>query len=303
METSINDLKAVLKTSEKVAVRTGAGVSAVSGRGVGVKPSGVITLLTDFGLKDPYVGMMKGVILSINPLARIIDISHQVTPGAMDQAAHILTETYPYFPEGTIHVTVVDPGVGTDRRPITLVASSHLFVGPDNGVLWPIVQAAPESKTVHLTKSEYFLPDISRTFHGRDIFAPAAAHLSRGVDPFHMGPVIHDLVPLKRPEPYEEGACLYGQIVRVDHFGNLMSNISHDIIESYLAGHSPVVCIGDLKIEGIRRTYGDTATGEALALFDSSGYLEVAVNSGRAVDRAGLDSEGGTGAKIKVRRL
>jgi len=267
-----------------------------------VKPSGIVTLMTDFGLRDPYVGMMKGAILSVHGTARIVDISHHIAAGVIGQAAHILQQTYPYFPKGTVHVTVVDPGVGTERRPILLVTRMHLFVGPDNGLFWPIIEACKDAEVIHLTESRYFLRRVSETFHGRDIFAPVAGHLCQGADPLDMGPVIHDPVQLKLPEPYRKAGSLYGQIVRVDHFGNLITNIRRRDIEGFTAGGRPVVRIGDLLIEGIQTTYAGTPEREALALFDSSGHLEIAVNSGRAVDRTGLDPALTIGREVMVSR-
>jgi len=270
---------------------------------MGVNPSGVVTLLTDFGLEDPYVCMMKGVILSVNPAARIIDISHHVMPGAISQAAQMLQETYAYFPDGTVHVTVVDPGVGTDRRPIVLLARSHFFVGPDNGAFSPIMEACREAEVIHLSKTRYFLQRISDTFHGRDIFAPVAGHLSRGVDPFDMGPVIYDPIHLKFPAAYRKEGSLYGQIVQVDHFGNLITNIRRGDIEGSVGRSVPLVRIGDLRIKGIQRTYAQTGAGEILALFGSSDYLEIAVNGGRAVDRTGRDPAVIVGAEVEVSRI
>jgi len=267
-----------------------------------VNPSGVITLLSDFGLEDPYVCMMKGVILSVNPAARIIDISHHVTPGAISQAARMLQETYPYFPDGTIHVAVVDPGVGTDRRAIVLVARSHLFVGPDNGIFSPIMEECQEALVIRLSKARYFLRHVSDTFHGRDIFAPAAGHLSLGVDPLHMGPIIYDPVHLKFPAPYRKGGSLYGRVVQVDHFGNLITNIRRTDIEEFSEGRIMIVRLGELRIEGIRRTYAQTAPGAILALFGGSGYLEIAVNRGRVADRTGLDPAEVIGREVEVTR-
>lgn len=268
-----------------------------------MNPSGIVTLLTDFGLEDPYVGMMKAVILSVNPAARIIDISHHVTPGAVSQAAQILGETYPYFPEGTVHVAVVDPGVGTDRRPILAIAQSHLFVGPDNGIFSPIIEACQGAEVIHLSQTRYFLQHVSDTFHGRDIFAPVAGHLSQGVNPLDMGPVIYDPIHLKFPAPYREGAFLYGRIVKVDHFGNLITNIRRADIDGFSGGCLLLICLGDLCIEGIRRTYSQAPAGDALALFGSSGYLEIAVNRGRAVDGTGLDRAEIIGREVEVSRF
>ncbi|MFH1950551.1 MAG: SAM-dependent chlorinase/fluorinase [Pseudomonadota bacterium] len=262
----------------------------------------IVTLLTDFGYKDPYVAMMKGVILSVNPAARIIDITHDVKAGHITQAAAIIQETYPYFPEGTVHVTVVDPGVGSERRGIALLTRSHLFVGPDNGIFWPIMDAHPDINIIHLTETRYFLPHVSHTFHGRDIFAPVAGHLSRGVDPFKMGSVIDNPVQLKRPAPYQKGDTLFGQVVRVDHFGNLITNIHRKEIEGFTGGRTPVIRLGDLIIKGILKTYAQKGKGETLALFGSSGYLEIGVNLGRAADLLGVDDTKIIGTQVEVTR-
>ena len=250
-----------------------------------VNASGVITLLTDFGLRDPYVGIMKGVILSINPDARLIDISHQIKPGFVYQAAGIIQETYPFFPKSTIHVAVVDPGVGGDRRPILVKAKDHFFVGPDNGLFWPIITSHHQTEIIHLTETKYFLSDISNTFHGRDIFAPVAAYVSLRMDPLKMGPVINNPVPIHLPTPEQKEDHLLGQVMRVDHFGNLITNIHKKDVGKLLGTKPPTIKIGKLIIKGIRSTYSEVNTGEILALIGSSGYLEIAVNQGRACDR------------------
>ena len=265
-----------------------------------MKRSGLITLLTDFGLKDPYLGMMKGVILAVNPDARIIDISHHVNAGSISRAAGIIRETYPYFPEGTVHMAVVDPGVGGKRRGIILMAPSHLFVGPDNGIFWPIINLHRDMKIIHITETKYFLPDVSSTFHGRDIFAPVAAHLSKGVDPLEMGPVISDPVKLQLPAPYQKGGALYGQVVNVDHFGNLITNIHRKELEGFIGNSRPIIRLGDLIIEGMLKTYAEVTPGEALALIGSSDNLEIAVNLGRADDKLGLDFQGVAGIEVEV---
>ena len=265
-----------------------------------MKRYGTITLTTDFGLSDPYVGVMKGVILSINPQARVIDISHLIKAGSVLQAAGILQESYSFFPKGTVHVAVVDPGVGTERRLILLETEEHFFVGPDNGIFWPIIAAHPQSKVIHLTESEYFLPDIAHTFHGRDIFAPVAAHLSRGVDPGKMGHPISDPMPLKIPRAQQTEEVLTGQVLRVDHFGNLISNILHKDLDQFSGSARPVIKIGDLMIEGLCKTYADVSGGEILAMIGSSGLLEIAVNLGRACDRLGMNLEDIMGVRIEV---
>ena len=266
-----------------------------------MKRSGLITLLTDFGLEDPYVGMMKGVILSVNPDARMIDISHHVKAGSITGAAGIIRETYPYFPKGTVHVAVVDPGVGGKRRAIILQTQSHLFVGPDNGIFWPIINLHQNIKFIHITETKYFLPDVSNTFHGRDIFAPVAAHLSMGADPLEMGPVISDPVKLQIPAPHQKGGILYGQVVNVDHFGNLITNIHRKEIEGFIGNSRPIIRLGDLIIEGMLKTYAEAAPGETLALIGSSDNLEIAVNLGRADDKSGLDFHGVVGIEVEVR--
>jgi S-adenosylmethionine hydrolase len=267
-----------------------------------MKSSGTITLTTDFGLSDPYVGIMKGVILSINPAAKVIDISHLIKAGSVLQAAGIIQESYTFFPKGTVHVAVVDPGVGTERRLILLETERYLFVGPDNGIFWPIIVAHPDIKVIHLTENKYFLPNITHTFHGRDIFAPVAAHLSRGVDPREMGHFIRDPVPLKVPRPKQTGQVLSGQIIRVDHFGNLITNILQKDLDQFSGSAIPVIKIGDLVIEGVSQTYADASAGETLAMIGSSGLLEIAVNLGRACDRLGLNLEDIMGMRVGVTR-
>ncbi len=260
----------------------------------------VITLLTDFGLVDPYVGIMKGVILSINPSATIIDLTHQIPPGAIAQAAMILEESYAFFPEGSIHVAVVDPGVGSSRRPILFCMESGYFVAPDNGLLWPIISSHPEGRVIHLTEKSFFLPFISQTFHGRDIFAPVAAHLSNGVDPTRFGTMIFDPIKLPQPEPRKAGSVLVGTVVRVDNFGNLITSLSGADLKNFLKGQPPIIKVSDLIIDKISHTYSDVEPGEPLALIGSSGRLEISVNLGRACDRLSVDPTEIVGMKVEV---
>ncbi|MDZ7697024.1 MAG: SAM-dependent chlorinase/fluorinase [Deltaproteobacteria bacterium] len=263
---------------------------------------GIITLTTDFGLKDPYAGTMKGVILSVNPGAMICDISHQIDPGAIETAARMLKETCPFFPPGTVHVAVVDPGVGGARRPILVRTRGHLFVGPDNGIFWPIISGDSEAQLIHLTETAYFRPTVSPTFHGRDIFAPVAAHLSLRVDPSEMGVPIDDPVRLdiKAAQSTEDG--LTGEITTVDRFGNLITNIGKDVLIDFLSGHQPLIRSGDRVITALNQKYTDVGPDEVLALFSSSGYLEIAVNRGRAADRFGKDAGELRGQKVAVER-
>lgn len=266
-------------------------------------PSGIITLTSDFGLGDPYVSVMKGVILSINPHARLIDVSHQLKAGSILEASALIQEVYPFFPEGTVHLVIVDPGVGTKRRPVVVATQVHLFVGPDNGLFWPIIETFEPVRIVQLTERKYFLPQVSQTFHGRDIFAPVSAYLSLGVDPMKMGLTVDDPVRLEVPSAREENGVFRGQVIRVDCFGSLITNIRRKDLERFLGSARPVIRIGKLIVEGVLRTYAEVRAGETLALFGSSDRLEIAVNLGRACERVGIDSEEIVGTQVEVRRL
>jgi len=267
-----------------------------------MNPSGIITLTTDFGLRDPYVGIMKGVILSINPGARPVDITHHIRAGGIFQASNILQEAYRFFPDGTIHVAVVDPGVGSRRRLLLVETDAHLFVGPDNGIFWPVIRAHRPERIIQLTEKAYFLPRITNTFHGRDIFAPVAAHLSLGVAPSEMGGPVTDPVPLAAPVPRQTREALSGQVIRVDHFGNLITNIRQEDLARFAGSTRPVIRVGDLRMEGVLRTYADAREGDPLAMIGSSGVLEIAVNLGRACDRLELNFEDISGARVEVTR-
>jgi S-adenosyl-L-methionine hydrolase (adenosine-forming) len=257
-------------------------------------PSGIITLTTDFGQRDPYVAMMKGVILSINGDARIVDIAHQIAAGAIAEAASILKDAHRFFPTGTVHVAVVDPGVGGPRRPIALVAKNHLFVGPDNGLFWPLIEADGQCHVIRLTDKRYWMKQISATFHGRDIFAPVAAHLSQGVDPLSMGETIDDPMPLEVPLPRMEGTALVGEIVRIDHFGNLITNIAREHLAPFLESKDLTIRIGGLVLNTLSTTYSDVPKGQSLALMGSSNALEIAVNGGNAAHDLGGEFRVGT---------
>ncbi len=267
-----------------------------------MKSSGVITLLSDFGLQDPYVGVMKGVILQINPQARLVDLTHRIEAGDIAQGAACLAESHRYFPAGSIHLAVVDPGVGTERRPLAVLAAGHAFVGPDNGLFSPIIDQDPSTRVVHLSERRFFRPQVSPTFHGRDIFAPVAAHLSLGVDPSELGPWVTDAVTLTLPEARSADGILVGRVSRVDRFGNLISNIRESALSRHLAGAEAEIRAAGLRIRGLHRTYGEVAPGEVLALVGSSGTLEIAVREGSAAKR--LESQAGrlTGLPVEVRR-
>ncbi|MBW2004650.1 MAG: SAM-dependent chlorinase/fluorinase [Deltaproteobacteria bacterium] len=265
-----------------------------------MKPSGIITLTTDFGESDPYVAMMKGVILSINPDAKIIGVTHQIPAGSIQEGGLIIKESYTYFPSGTVHVGVVDPGVGSKRRPIAVLTDNHFFVGPDNGLFSPIIEAQGHIDIIHLKEKRYWRHTIRRTFHGRDIFAPVAAHLSLGVDPFLMGEKIDNPITLAYPFPSKNNSDLVGEIIRVDHFGNLITNITREHLSPFLASKGLIITVGSLTLKKICTTYNDVPEGQPLALIGSSDTLEIAVNMGRAIDYLG--DEDIVGAKVTVRR-
>ena len=246
----------------------------------------VITLLTDFGLSDPYAGIMKGVILSINPDAQIIDISHQIAPQDIDAAAHTLFSAYPYFPPETIHVVVVDPGVGSARRIVCISCRDQVFIAPDNGVLTRVIDHEKIDRAVGVENPVLFLHPVSRTFHGRDIFAPVAAHLSNGRDMGDLGPALTpDTIvrrPMERPLLSNTG-ILSGVVVQVDRFGNLVTSITkNDIRAAYGADKPLVITIGPHRLAGIGKFYGEVPPGTPLALFGSSDRLEISVCSGNA---------------------
>jgi S-adenosylmethionine hydrolase len=243
----------------------------------------IITLTTDFGLADGYVGTMKGVILGIDPTATIVDISHDIAPQDVREAAYTLYAAYPYFPQGTIHVVVVDPGVGSQRRAIALRTPQAIFVAPDNGVLSYVVAGKKLEGVVSLTNPRYHLSPVSHTFHGRDIFAPAAAYLARGIRLAELGQPLTEILtfPLPRPQFRPDGAIV-GQVIHVDRFGNLITSI----MSKDLADHSPlregVVKIKGQSIQGIVNTYAEVTPGKLLALIGSEEHLEISVSGGSA---------------------
>jgi len=247
-----------------------------------LKPSGIITLTTDFGESDPYVAMMKGVILFINPDARIIDITHQIPVRSIQEGGLIIKESYTYFPSGTVHIGVVDPEVGGKRRPIAVLADNRFFVGPDNGLFSTIIETHRHADVIYLKETKYWMPNISPTFHGRDIFAPIAAHLSLGVNPFLMGEKIDNPTTLAYPLPRKNNSNLVGEIIRVDHFGNLITNITREHLTPFLSSKDLIIKVGSLTFKKISATYNDVPEGQPLALIGSSELLEIAINMGNA---------------------
>ena len=254
------------------------------GKGV----SGIVTLITDFGLRDEYAGAMKGAILKINPRCQVIDVTHQIEPQDVRRAAFVLKNTYPYYPAGTVHMVVVDPGVGTRRRPVILQKGGHFFVGPDNGVFTFVLSSDGKTEGYEITRRKVFLSPLSETFHGRDIFAPVAGHLSLGQDPKRFGPRAVDFVRTEWPRPRLKGGKLLGQILFCDSFGNLITNISREEYGSLSAGRPLLIKGEGWHIDRIHRTYGKGKPGDPMALFGSSGLLEIAIYGGSAKKDSGL---------------
>ncbi len=240
----------------------------------------IITLTTDFGNEDHYVGSMKGVIFGINADSNVIDITHKVQRHDIFNAAFTVRNFYQYFPHDSIHVVVVDPGVGSERRPIVIETKHGVFVGPDNGVFSLILESAEKADIYQITNSEYMLDNISHTFHGRDIFAPVAAHISKGIYISDVGAKIESPVLLNISKPIENEVGLHGEIIYTDSFGNLITNITSKMLNGFKS-----ICIDDYVIDTIAKSYQDVEIGGLLAILGSSGYLEISVNRGSAADR------------------
>jgi S-adenosyl-L-methionine hydrolase (adenosine-forming) len=248
----------------------------------------VITLTTDFGVKDGFVGTMKGVIWQICPEAKIADISHDIIPQSVVEGAYALWRAYPYFPPGTIHIAVVDPGVGTSRRPIVVQSGSQFFVAPDNGLLTPIFKDAAKKsqplEIIHAINQAYWLPVISHTFHGRDIFSPIGAHLACGVALAVFGPAIKDVVHLDMPEPEKTRNGWLAHITVIDVFGNLTTDLPFEQIHGI---EKITFHIYDQKIKGLTQSYGYAKPGELIALVDSENFIEIAMVNGSAARSLG----------------
>ena len=244
----------------------------------------IITLTTDFGTTDIFVGVMKGVILNINPDAQIIDITHDIKPQNVYAGAFLLNSAYHYFPPGTIHVGVIDPGVGSARRAIAVETEQYYFVIPDNGLLSYVLCKEKIRRAVNLTNPKYFLPQVSDTFHGRDIFAPVAAHISRGVSLNSLGEQITDIVQIPISTPDTSESEIIGHILYIDRFGNLITNISHELFESVRRERNFTIFVKDRQIQRICRAYAESSVGELLGIFSSFGNLEIAISEGNAAE-------------------
>ena len=254
--------------------------------------AGIITLTTDFGTRDPWVAIMKGVILGIAPGARLIDVTHEVAPHDVLEAALALEAAAPFFSEGTVHLAVVDPGVGSARRGLVVSTGGHWFVGPDNGVFTPFLDDARGWRAIELTAPWCRAEVVSPTFHGRDVFAPAAAHLARGVSLERFGPDVRDPVRLPWPGASREADLVRGEVVHVDRFGNLTTSLRAEDVSS---GDVAEIAGRELAIVG---TYSELAPGGLGAVIGSAGRLEIAAREGRAAALLSL----GRGAAVVVRR-
>jgi S-adenosylmethionine hydrolase len=237
----------------------------------------IITLLTDFGTKDHYVASMKGTILNINPQCTLIDITHHINPHDIREGAFILANAYSSFPKGTIHLSVVDPGVGSPRNPILFITAEYFFIGPDNGLFTFALKREKVRKAVVLSNPQYFFPHVSATFHGRDLFAPVAAYLSLGVKPEAFGPKLHSWVELDFEKPRIRRGELIGEILHIDTFGNLISNIDEQQLFYFVKDHSFVIKIGKRIIRGLEKGYWGGKKNEPIALIGSGGFLEVSI--------------------------
>jgi S-adenosylmethionine hydrolase len=247
----------------------------------------VVTLLTDFGEKDYFVASLKGVILGINPQARIIDLSHQVSPHKIAEAAYLLKSCYRYFPDGTVHLVVVDPGVGSARRPLLVTSSRHFYVAPDNGILSYIYDEETSVEVRHIENRQYRLDAVGATFDGRDVFAPAAAWLTKGQSPGSFGRLIRDHARLRISEPSWHDQRLVGEVVYVDHFGNLISNVTSDHVQEARSRRKEDtlrICIAGNTIIGLMNHYGEGHERTAQALINSNGQLEIFVKEGNAAE-------------------
>jgi S-adenosyl-L-methionine hydrolase (adenosine-forming) len=259
----------------------------------------IITLTTDFGTNDHFIGTMKGVILSIEPDAQIIDICHSVQAFDVLDGALTISQAYSYFPTGTIHMVVVDPGVGTARRPLIVSSDRHHFVAPDNGVLSLIYQREQRLSARHVTGEHYFLQPVSNTFHARDIFSPVAAYLAKGVDPEKFGEAVTDFVRFSAPKPKAANEnTLRGVVLKVDRFGNLITNITPQDAPMLFGENQGAfkIVVGQREIREIKEAYALGAPGEVFGIMGSMGYLEIAANRGSAAQLLGV----GKGTDVNI---
>jgi len=258
----------------------------------------IITLTTDFGTNDHYVGAMKGVILDITPEAQIVDISHAVQAYDVLDGALAISQAYSYFPNGTVHVVVVDPGVGTARRPILASSDGYHFVAPDNGVLSMVYAKEERIHVRHITSEHYFRVPVSNTFHGRDIFAPVAAYLAKQVDSHKFGDEIEDYVKFAAPRPKAAGENrMRGVVLKIDRFGNLITNVTPEDVPALFAESAKFkIVMGSREVTDIRKTFSEGAPGEVFGVIGSMGYLEIVSNRASAAQITGA----GKGSEVSI---
>lgn len=255
----------------------------------------VITLTTDFGLQDYYVSAMKAVMLGIAPEVRLIDVSHDIPSQDIMAGSWVLKNSAMLFPSKTVHTVVIDPGVGTERHPIALQIEDQYFVGPDNGI-FSLLTTETNYKAVRLTKQQYLRDHPSTTFHGRDIFAPAAAHLSRGVPLEELGEPLDELVSYRWMQPIADKDGLQGTVIHIDKFGNLITNIPDRLLQDVIADQDVKIYVGNVILHEIGTTFGSVAEGEPVAYIGSAGMLEVGINKGDAEQMLGIQK----GAQISI---
>jgi S-adenosyl-L-methionine hydrolase (adenosine-forming) len=244
--------------------------------------SGLITLTTDFGTRDPYAGIMRGTILTANPNARIIDITHEIPKHDISNASFTIGQAYDHFPPGTVHVGVVDPEVGLSRKNIAILTEKYIFVGPDNGIFTFVLTSEKTIETREIKNSPFVVEKISNTFHGRDVFSPCAAHLSLGRNFSDVGPEIKNLKHLRYPKVIQNANILKGEVVAIDSFGNLITNISEHTLRSFAGKKKVEIYFAAERFSSIKRFYNDVPLKTALVLFGSSGYLEISMNGENA---------------------
>lgn len=259
----------------------------------------MITLLTDFGLRDAFVGTMKGVILGICPEARIVDLSHGIAPQRIEEGAFVLRTAYPYFPEGTVHVAVVDPGVGGARRALIVETPGYRFVGPDNGIFAHVYARENVNRVVSVTEPRFMLPEISNTFHGRDVFAPVAAHLALGAPVSDFGPEIADYDAGTVTEPVAHEGGITGRVLHIDRYGNIITDIGEPLFRKTTREKRFRIRLAALTLDRVSASYDEAADGAALAILDSAGLLEIAVNGGSAAKMLGAASGDRVDVEVK----
>jgi len=264
--------------------------------------STIVTLTSDYGTRDAFAASMKGVIYKVNPLAQIVDITHEINPQDVWEAAYTLNIACNFYPNGTVHLAVVDPGVGSGRRPIIVVTENYYFVGPDNGIFTLIYQSAERIMVHHITAAHYFLPNPGPTFHGRDIFAPVAGALAKGIPAGNFGDEITDFIKLTVPVPKTAQNTIEGHVVHIDRFGNLITNIAYKLIQALLPESGEPgdiqISVAGKDIKGLKKYYAEATPGEQGAIFNSSGTLEIFMFKQNA--RTALSAKRGDAVRLTI---